>query len=56
MENDFVLRLSIGDMTVLLQKAIHDHVLKGGEYDVIEVVWDGQTRSFAVSLRPKVRE
>lgn len=45
--------MCIKDVNALLTKAMQDHVLKAGGYDVVEVFWDGQDMSFRVTLEPK---
>lgn len=47
------MNLCIKDVNALLTKAMQDHVLKSGEYDVAEVFWDGHDMSFRITLEPK---
>ena len=52
MKNKTVMHLCIADVNELLTKAMREHVLKNGEYDVSEVVWSDRDNMFHITLEP----
>jgi hypothetical protein len=53
MTNSLKLSLCIADINELLTKALREHVLRNGDYDVAGVFWDSANSVFDITLKPR---